>query len=382
MNKEVKEYFNNEQQNFEKIKLKINKKENQKKKILSTFFSILIIGIVFFLTPQMYAKFQFNKNYQEYKRRNYISGSGEIATAYSEKINMDYVYNNDIGIKMDSIIFTDDTLKLVLNIKMPEDKRIDKKDPSQEKIKYDIGYIIYDEKNNIYDISSPLAYMVNENENEKYQKYLKSFFKEIGIKKKYEDIHIFANGTSNDISYNDDYITNEIKLMSIEGFPNSQKIYIRIIYFGDMIFKENSDEIPETNMLCNSEWNFELQTADKFLKREPLNLVLLDEIPKLKIEKFTVSETGTVLIAKKKNVVETMQNGKDIDNWGEVSDELINITDENGNIYYPIQGGTTAEKNEFYERFEIDKDILKNTTLYLNIKVDDENYTSELKIEE
>lgn len=382
MNKEVKEYFNNEQQNFEKIKLKINKKENQKKKILSTFFSILIIGIVFFLTPQMYAKFQFNKNYQEYKRRNYISGSGEIATAYSEKINMDYVYNNDIGIKMDSIIFTDDTLKLVLDIKMPEDKRIDKKDPSQEKIKYDIGYIIYDEKNNIYDISSPLAYMVNENENEKYQKYLKSFFKEIGIKKKYEDIHIFANGTSNDISYNDDYITNEIKLMSIEGFPNSQKIYIRIIYFGDMIFKENSDEIPETNMLCNSEWNFELQTADKFLKREPLNLVLLDEIPKLKIEKFTVSETGTVLIAKKKNVVETMQNGKDIDNWGEVSDELINITDENGNIYYPIQGGTTAEKNEFYERFEIDKDILKNTTLYLNIKVDGENYTSELKIEE
>lgn len=382
MNKEVKEYFNNEQQNFEKIKLKINKKENQKKKILSTFFSILIIGIVFFLTPQMYAKFQFNKNYQEYKRRNYISGSGEIATAYSEKINMDYVYNNDIGIKMDSIIFTDDTLKLVLDIKMPEDKRIDKKDPSQEKIKYDIGYIIYDEKNNIYDISSPLAYMVNENENEKYQKYLKSFFKEIGIKKKYEDIHIFANGTSNDISYNDDYITNEIKLMSIEGFPNSQKIYIRIIYFGDMIFKENSDEIPETNMLCNSEWNFELQTAGKFLKREPLNLVLLDEIPKLKIEKFTVSETGTVLIAKKKNVVETMQNGKDIDNWGEVSDELINITDENGNIYYPIQGGTTAEKNEFYERFEIDKDILKNTTLYLNIKVDDENYTSELKIEE
>lgn len=382
MNKEVKEYFNNEQQNFEKIKLKINKKENQKKKILSTFFSILIIGIVFFLTPQMYAKFQFNKNYQEYKRRNYISGSGEIATAYSEKINMDYVYNNDIGIKMDSIIFTDDTLKLVLDIKMPEDKRIDKKDPSQEKIKYDIGYIIYDEKNNIYDISSPLAYMVNENENEKYQKYLKSFFKEIGIKKKYEDIHIFANGTSNDISYNDDYITNEIKLMSIEGFPNSQKIYIRIIYFGDMIFKENSDEIPETNMLCNSEWNFELKTADKFLKREPLNLVLLDEIPKLKIEKFTVSETGTVLIAKKKNVVETMQNGKDIDNWGEVSDELINITDENGNIYYPIQGGTTAEKNEFYERFEIDKDILKNTTLYLNIKVDDENYTSELKIEE
>lgn len=382
MNKEVKEYFNNEKQNFEKIKLKINKKENQKKKILNTFFSILIIGVVFFLTPQIYAKFQFNKNYQEYKRRNYISGSGEIATAYSEKINMDYVYNNDIGIKMDSIIFTDDTLKLVLNIKMPEDKRIDKKDPSQEKIKYDIGYIIYDEKNNIYDIFSPFAYMVNENENEKYQKYLKSFFKEIGIKKKYEDIHIFANGTSNDISYNDDYITNEIKLMSIEGLPNSQKIYIRIIYFGDMIFEEDSDEIPETNMLCNSEWNFELKTADKFLKREPLNLVLLDEIPKLKIEKFTVSETGTVLIAKKKNVVETMQNGKDIDNWGEVSDELINITDENGNIYYPIQGGTTAEKSEFYERFEIDKDILKNTTLYLNIKVDDENYTSELKIEE
>lgn len=67
-----------------------------------------------------------------------------------------------------------------------------------------------------------------------------------------------------------------------------------------------------------------------------------------------------------------------MDNWGEVSDALMNITDDEGNIYYPVQGGTTEEKNGFYGRFEIDKDIFENTTLYLNMKIGEEDYTSEI----
>lgn len=67
-----------------------------------------------------------------------------------------------------------------------------------------------------------------------------------------------------------------------------------------------------------------------------------------------------------------------MENWGEVQDALINITDDNGNIYYPVRGGTTLEKNGFYSRFEIDKDLFESTTLYLNMKIGEEEYTSQI----
>lgn len=67
-----------------------------------------------------------------------------------------------------------------------------------------------------------------------------------------------------------------------------------------------------------------------------------------------------------------------MENFGEVYDALINITDDNGNIYYPVQGGTADGKNGFYNRFEIDKDLFESTTLYLNMKIGDEQYTSQI----
>ena len=48
-----------------------------------------------------------------------------------------------------------------------------------------------------------------------------------------------------------------------------------------------------------------------------------------------------------------------MDDWGEVLEALTNITDSEGNIYYPVLGGTTDEKNGFYSRFEIDKDLFE-----------------------
>lgn len=71
-----------------------------------------------------------------------------------------------------------------------------------------------------------------------------------------------------------------------------------------------------------------------------------------------------------------------MDNWGEIQDALINITDEKGNIYYPVTGGTTEEKNGFYSRFEIDKDLFEKNTLYLNMKIGEEEYTSEIALKE
>lgn len=381
MNKFMKEYLeniNNEEKNFEEIKMRITKQKRRNKKLLSMAAAILVIVILGSLSPQIYAKIQLNKKYNEYKRRDYVSGTGQIATAYSEKVDMDYVFQNDIGIKVDSIILTDDTLKANINMKLPDDMRIDKKEENKNNethIFYQFGYAIYDEDNIIYDVS-PRLHLDNSNFT---GDYIKLLYKELGIKYNKNDLfaeHKANGGGVNILELNDESISLLLEIKSLEGFPNSKKLYIRIFDIGAFITKDDTTEILD---FCNSEWKFEIETPDKFIKREAINLILLDEIPRLKIEKFTISETGTVLKGQKKDIVDTMAAGKDMDNWGEISDALINITDEEGNIYYPVRGGTTLEKNGFYSMFEIDKDILGNTTLYLNMKIGDEEYSSELQ---
>lgn len=386
MNKFMNEYLkeiNNEERNFEGIKSKILKQKYKNKRIFSMVAVILVVILIGSFSPQIYAKIQLNKKYKEYIRRDYVSGKGQIATAYSETVDMDYVYQNDIGIKVNSLILTDDALKATIDIKLPEDMRIDKKYANNSEITdnilYSFGFAIYDENNVIYDVFT----RINPNNLSYTQDYLTLFYKELGIKHKKYDLLSVQRARSGGITVkeqNEDNIIAVLDTKSLEGFPNSKKLYIRIFNIGAVIFKENQD--AEYLDFSNSEWKFEIETPDKFIKREAINLVLLDEIPKLSIEKFTVSETGTVLKAKKKDVVEIMGAGKDMDSdeWSKVQDALINITDEEGNIYYPVQGGTTGEKNGFYGFFEIDKDILKNTTLYLNMKIGDEEYSSELQV--
>lgn len=386
MNKFMNEYFkdiNNKEENFEVVKSKILKQKCRNRKILNIVAVILVVILIGSLSPQIYAKIQLNRKYKEYTRRDYVSGKGQIATAYSETVDMDYIYQNNIGIKIDSIILTDDTLKSYINIKLPDDMRADKKEENKNEethVMYTFGYAIYDENNVVYDVFTRVH-----PDNPTYSgDYLTLFYKELGVKHNKNDLFAVQRANSGGVSneeLNDDIVVSLLETKSLKGFPNSKKLYIRIFDIGAIIFKPEPEDTEYLD-LSNLEWSFEIETPDKFIKRETTNLVLLDEIPRLKIEKFTISETGTILKAQKKDVVETMGAGKDMsaEEWSKVHDALINITDEEGNIYYPVQGGTTEEKNGFYSFFEIDKDILENTTLYLNMKIGDEEYSSELQV--
>lgn len=385
MNKIMNEYLknvNNEDENLKKIKETMQKQKQRKVKLMNIAAIFLVVILLGTISPQIYGKFQQDIKYKEYTRRDYVSGKGQIASAYSENIDMDYVFQNDIGVKIDSIVLTDDTFKANINLKLPEEMRVDKlpeNDKDDVSVHYQFGYAVYDENNNILDC------MLRIDETSftgGYQDYLMCLYKELGLKFNKNNYHnkiLAKHGGYTHLEEGDEEIISQLQLRSIEGFPNSKKIYIRIFNIGYSISTPESDEFSEHNDL---EWIFEIEAPDKFLKRETIKLVLLDEIPRLKIDKFTLSETGMVLTAKKKDVVETMGAGKDMDNWGEVSDALINITDDNGNIYYPVEGGTTGEKNGFYGRFEIDKDLFDDSTFYLNMKIGDEEYASEIAIEE
>lgn len=384
MNKFMNEHLkniNNEQENFNKIKSRIVQKKKKRLKSLNIAAVLLIIVLLGVSSPQIYAKVKQNIKYKEYTRRNYVSGNGEIASAYSENIKMDYVYQNGIGIKVDSIVLTDDSFKANINLKLPEEMRVDKlpeNNNDDTSVIYQFGYAVYDENNNILNCLDRIDEKIYNNSGW-FTDYSMCLYQDLGIKYNPHNFvvrYLAQSSSMSPIEKNDNNIITQLRLNSVEGFPNSKKIYIRIFNVGYYIAKLGGNQ--EFSKHSDLEWIFEIETPDKFIKRETINLVLLDEIPKLNINLFTVSETGMILKGQKKEIVKTMADGKDIENWGEVSDALINITDDNGNIYYPVQGGTTLEKNGFYSRFEIDKDLFEQTTLYLNMKIGEKEYTSEI----
>lgn len=386
MNKFMKEHLknlNSEDENLKIIKSKLNEQKKIKVKLINIAAIFLVVILLGTLSPQIYAKFQQNMKYKEYTRRDYVSGKGEIASAYSENIDMDYVYQNNIGVKVDSIVLTNDSFKANINMKLPEEMRVDKlpeNDKDDVNIHYQFSYAIYDENDNILDCMLRIdeTYFTGG-----YQDYLMCLCKELGIKFNKYNLHdkiLAKSGGYTQVDRDDDKVIAQIDLSSLKGFPNSKKIYIRIFNIGYSISKY--DEDAEFSKHNDFEWIFEIETPEKFLKRETLKLVLLDEIPKLNVEIFTLSETGMVLQAEKKEVVETMGAGKDMDNWLDVSHALLNITDEDGNIYYPVEGGTTGGKKGFYGRFEIDKDLFDDSTFYLNMKIGEEEYTSEIAIDD
>ena len=385
MNKFMNEYLkniNNEEENFKFIKTKLHKDQIHKRNVMNIAAAIVIVFLVGTLTPQIYAKIQQNINYKEYTRRDYVSGKGEIASAYSENIDMEYVFQNDIGVKVDSIVLTDDTFKANINIKLPEEMKksnLLENNIENKNVFYNLGFAIYDENNNIFACST--RWDENSKSND-FQEYIMCLYKELGIKyNKYnfKNKMLSKHFTTGELEINEDQIIHQIELNSWTGFPDSKKIYIRIFNIGYEISKYGAEtEISKHN---DSEWNFEIETPDKFLKRETINLALVDEIPKLNIDKFTLTETGLLLVGKRKGLIEDIKDRLVITenfNWEEVRGVMLNITDDNGNIYYPFSSGTTDEKNGFFGKFEIDKDLFGNTTFYLNMKIGDEEYTSEI----
>ena len=58
-------------------------------------------------------------------------------------------------------------------------------------------------------------------------------------------------------------------------------------------------------------------------------------------------------------------------------DEMLNVTDEEGNKYQDFGGGTTGEENGYKISFNATKNDLSKK-LFLNFKIGDTQYKSEL----
>ena len=176
-------------------------------------------------------------------------------------------------------------------------------------------------------------------------------------------------------------ITSKITMSSTKGFPKSKKLYIRIFDLGYSMtdFKQENDmyklEESEDFSLSNAEWIFEIKIPEKFYERQSLELKLKDEINGLEIDKITVSDIGMVIKGSIKGFASLQENN--IEEWRKLRNEIINITDEDGNIYYEKTIGTVQDDDWFKMNYAINKKML-NKKIFLNVKINGQQYKSEL----
>ena len=103
---------------YHSIKIKSKKKTLN---ILSTLFVIIIIGISGGI---IYAKRNWDKEYSKYLNRNIetskSSANWDLINDNTENLEMDYIYQDGIGVKIDSLLITDYTCQIDINFKLSD----------------------------------------------------------------------------------------------------------------------------------------------------------------------------------------------------------------------------------------------------------------------
>ena len=379
MNRELKEYLNginNKDKNYKEILSKMEGVSSMKryKKIIlniaAIFICVILVGTV---STKIYAKIQWDIQFKEYQNRPFAEARGNLneirESDYAEVLNMDYLTQDGISIKIDSILMTDDCFDANITFKFPEDTVINSET-------FGFGYAIYDEKNNIYFVGK----RTHIGSNEKYDKITPFIYKELGVKYNKHDIYAIqlADSASEELveaNVEERTINKNINLTAEHEFPKSKKIFIRIFDLGYFMVDINDKKelkAAENFKLSDSEWIFEIDVPEKFNERENIKLKLKDEISDIKLEEATLSETGLVLRVKGK---ENFNFLKETDDLGKV----FTITDNDGKIYQDSK--TSMVVKDKVQTCKITFDVGKkdlDKKLFLNYTMDGKKYTSEL----
>ena len=376
----LKNYLNekySKENNYYEILQKVKGSGNMKKrKILNIAAILLIVIMLGALTPSIYAKIQWNIEYQEYENRPINYGSATINEAiqeYEKNIQMDYIYKNDIGIKIDSLILTNDYFKINVNFKLPEDIEL-----NTQTFRY--GFAVYDENGNIYGIQERMLF-----KDEKVP-YWEKLYKELGINYDKKDVFavqlkdssgmgVITSQKGNIIAYTE--------MTSNKGFPKSKKLYIRIFDIGYDLMELNEEKtqmLSAQNVnITNDEWIIELNIPEEFYTRQSINLKLANEVEGLKISKAELTKTALVMKVEQDGLRKAVMDGRNLseEEFTNKINEAIHIEDEQGNTYNYTNLSTTENPEEIQLKFSLStKDISKR--LYLCVKINEKDYKVEL----
>ena len=376
----LKNYLNekySKENNYYEILQKVKGSGNMKKrKILNIAAILLIVIMLGALTPSIYAKIQWNIEYQEYENRPINYGSATINEAiqeYEKNIQMDYIYKNDIGIKIDSLILTNDYFKINVNFKLPEDIEL-----NTQTFRY--GFAVYDENGNIYGIQERMLF-----KDEKVP-YWEKLYKELGINYDKKDVFavqlkdssgmgVITSQKGNIIAYT--------QMTSNKGFPKSKKLYIRIFDIGYDLMELNEEKtqmLSAQNVnITNDEWIIELNIPEEFYTRQSINLKLANEVEGLKVSKAELTKTALVMKVEQDGLRKAVMDGRNLseEEFTDKINKAIHIEDEQGNTYNYTNLSTTENPEEIQLKFSLStKDISKR--LYLCVKINEKDYKVEL----
>ena len=188
-NKVVKEYLDtqmNIQDNYEEILKKVKKQHQSRlpKRLVQIAATFLVVALLGTVSNQLYARIKWSIEFKEYENRAFEYGKGSVKEAvddgYNENIEMEYVEQDGISAKIDSIMVTDDYMRIQVNFVFDDAIKVD-----SERFSY--GIAVYDENNNIYGIFTRMHIGIKEQS--KYDRYWEYIYKELGVEYDKKDIY-------------------------------------------------------------------------------------------------------------------------------------------------------------------------------------------------
>lgn len=375
INNTFKEYLESKyskEDNYKKILSKEKGVVSMKRKILNIAAIFLVIVIAGVLSTNIYAKIMWNIQFKDYRELPIKEMKGTLdelkEEGYAEVLNMDYLEQDGIGIKINSILLTDDCVDIDITSKFDENIDVN----SQT---FSIGYTIYDENKNIYQIHSRMH--IGE-ESSKFDNVTLFTYEELGIEYNKKDVYavqLSNNGgvTLKEVNKEERTINMNITLRARDKFPQSKKLYIQIFDPG-FSMTELENENGTTNMinaedfnLSSAKWLFEIDVPDKFYVRNTIELKPENEISGIEFEEITISETGMNLKFKSKQYDELISKGKDMEQkeFSEEVEKMLFVTDKAGNKFNELSVGSTEEKEVY--KMNIDANIEDfNNGIYIN----------------
>lgn len=213
------EVFNREE-NYKKIMSNYKNKKGKYKKLLNIAVVILVIFTLGFITPDIYAKIKYNIEFKEYNLRKHevINGaiSDKLEDGYLEKVDMKYLEQDKIKIKVDSMLITDDHFQADINFEFEDDVVVD-----SERFSY--SFIIYDEEKNVY---ATYLNIKSFYDSKAHANTIRNFCRDVGIKfDLFEGAHPISTHLGvGSLSAEHRNITSQIEMSATkEHYPKSKK---------------------------------------------------------------------------------------------------------------------------------------------------------------
>lgn len=364
---------------------KEDKSQKEYQKWLKVAAVLMVVALLGMATPNIYAQIKWHIEYQEFENRPVEYGSASIQKAIEEgnekNIEMEYVYHDNIGVKLEALLITDDFFSMNVNFVFPKETPI-----NTDTFTY--GYAVYDEEKNVYGVyEGGLSDLT-------HQGYWKKLYKEVGID--YNPKDLFPSRPLADqltgatvITSKEGNMIAQTTMQTPREFPKSKKLFIRIFNIGYIMTEYEQQEegmvlaMEEKFKITEAEWKLEVDVPEDFYQRKTDTFKLAEEIPGFEIQKFKVTKTGSNIIFKMDGFLDLVMSGmnRKQEEFEQEMADAIYITDEEGKRYGYLQNSNgTYLDNSYKAKFDITEDDL-DKKFYLHVKVNGKDYRSELIVE-